>query len=457
MKELLIIAVGLAALNQRIAHGAVFDSAERYPPGKCHPGTRARAIAEILSWIDDPTPSESVLWIHGSMGVGKSAVMQSIAEILFAEKKNQYGGSFFFSRGVEGRDNGNLLFATLAYQLAVHNPSLGTHIDKAMTRDPSLPTKSMDVQLRDLIIRPMHECWTESVTILGPVILIDGLDECHDSDSQCTVLALVAESIGTPHIPLRFLIASRPEYWIRDCFVGLPLSSSTRKISLNNPESGTNDDIEKYLTDKFDDIYVRNSRFMGNVKRPWPSTEVIDRLVRDASGQFVYASTVLKFIGKAFCDPRKQLDIILSPGPFRSIAFSELDKLYTIILSQFPRPESLRSVLGGLLLSMSPAAMEFYLGVDPTEVAIVLDFLSSLVTDDRLDWPKDDDELTQLYGAESHISFSHLSFREFLQDHSRAGPYFSDQAAICDQVAISYLRFVDMGLSQKECSNDCHW
>jgi len=33
------------------------DSAERYPPGKCHSGTREKIINNIMDWINDPNTS----------------------------------------------------------------------------------------------------------------------------------------------------------------------------------------------------------------------------------------------------------------------------------------------------------------------------------------------------------------------------------------------------------------
>ena len=55
-----------------------------------------------------------------------------------------------------------------------------------------------------------------------------------------------------------------------------------------------------------------------------PSEGIIDLLVQRFSGQFIYAATVLKFVGADFCSPTKQLEVVLKPDP---TAFS--DQLYT--------------------------------------------------------------------------------------------------------------------------------
>ena len=66
------------------------------------------------------------------------------------------------------------------------------------------------------------------------------------------------------------------------------------------------------------------------MEQPWPCKGIIDLLVQWSSGQFIYAMTVLKFLGANFCSPTKQLDLVLKPDP---TVFSDSDKLYTQILS----------------------------------------------------------------------------------------------------------------------------
>ena len=52
---------GLDALRQSMITGAIHDSAERYPPGKCHSGTREKVIKTIMDWINNPNASEDIL------------------------------------------------------------------------------------------------------------------------------------------------------------------------------------------------------------------------------------------------------------------------------------------------------------------------------------------------------------------------------------------------------------
>ena len=130
--------VGIQALSQAISHGAMHDSADRDPPPRCHPGTREKATEDIVRWIEESNPSSGVLWVNGCAGVGKSALIQKIAELGLL----YFGGCFFFRRGAPGCNVKDYLFSTLAYQLAINVPGLLEHVDQAMIQDPLLPKRS---------------------------------------------------------------------------------------------------------------------------------------------------------------------------------------------------------------------------------------------------------------------------------------------------------------------------
>ena len=87
-----------------------------------------------------------------------------------------------------------------------------------------------------------------------------------------------------------------------------------------------------FLEDGFAKICDANP-VLSHMTQPWPGYGVISLLVQRSSGQFIYAATVLKFVGADFCNPTKQLALVLKPD---ATAFSDLDQLYTQILSVYP-------------------------------------------------------------------------------------------------------------------------
>ncbi|PPQ90671.1 hypothetical protein CVT25_004664 [Psilocybe cyanescens] len=435
---------GLHILGQHIATDAMYNSAERFPPAKCHPGTREKIISTILGWVNDPTPKEWALWLNGPAGAGKSAIAHSVAVLLQEiSDDSKYAGSFFFAKDVIGRGDGTKLFPTIAYQLALKFPSFRAQIDAAMLGNPTLPTKSIDIQLQYLIIEPLLRVndWPAH----NPTVIIDGLDECAGSKRmQSEILSLISKAIIEHNIPIRFLIVSRPEYWISDLFEIGPLVHITKPLCLRDDEDADRD-IERYLREGFNKIYEENIQIMSSTPRPWPPDHIIRRFVYSASGQYIYASTVLEFVGASsnFCDSREQLRILTTPGPHYASAFSDLDKLYATILSSYPRPNTMKRVLGGLLLGFRKKPIQEMLGVDSGEIQLVLRALRSLIKISKAEYSEEFRVLEPIFGAplvEASISFSHLSFREFLEDESRSGEYAIDKRAVQNEFICAVLK-----------------
>ena len=381
----------------------------------------------ILDWIHSESSESSFFWLYGSAGAGKTAILQAIAEFLCSppESDENFGGSFFFSRGKKGRDEGHFLFSTIAYQLALKVPGLRQHVNHIMELDPTLHTKSMDAQLRTLIVDAFRH--------LSPLpqrpylVIIDGLDECNNKTTQQSILRLLCETIEVHKLPLRFLIGSRPESHIRDSFDQNSLCTITRRVILDE-KFNPGRDIEVFLRDGFAKICDKNS-IMSHVEHPWPEEGIIDLLVQRSSGQFIYAATVLKFVGADFCSPTKQLALVLKPD---ATAFSDLDQLYTQILSVYPRTMHIVHVLGIISVSHGWLAemVEDIFGMEEGELKLVLRGLYSLVIDEE------DDGLDS--GPNSYYIpyFAHASFGDYLFDSSRSGPFHVNRQEYENQLTI---------------------
>ena len=270
------------------------------------------------------------------------------------------------------------MFSTIAYQLALKVPGLRELVNRIMELDPTLYTKSMDVQLQTLLVDAFRHL--SPLPQRSYLVIIDGLDECHDKAIQQSILQLLCESITVHKLPLRFLVGSRPESHIRDSFDQESLYTITRRVVLDetfNP--GT--DIRVFLRDGFAKIYAKNP-ILSLVEQPWPREGIIDLLVQRSSGQFIYAATVLKFVGADFCSPTKQLELVLKPDP---TAFSDLDQLYTQILSVYPSTVNIVQVLGFIIASDEnlPEVIEDILEMEKGGLKLVLRGLSSLMENEN--------------------------------------------------------------------------
>lgn len=193
-------------------------------------------------------------------------------------------------------------------------------------------------QLESLVINPLQPL-IDSGYFDNPdarrLIIIDGLDECVDRWQQKDILTTIFTSIQKFGTPILYLIASRPERDITFCFSSYTGTGLHREVVLDG-DYLPHEDIRVFLTDKF--LYIRHSHHQKDYLQHWPTEDVIEELVRKSSGQFIYASTVIKYVESLYHRPDHRLDILRNLRPRRSdsdMPFAELDTLYTHILSTF--------------------------------------------------------------------------------------------------------------------------
>jgi hypothetical protein len=163
----------------------------------------------------------------------------------------------------------------------------------------------MDLQFSQLILGPMQLVKQSK----SKVVIIDGLDECEDPDIQAYIIQLIGRACDQ-RLPVCFLIASRPEPHIQNVFDTPFIRCHCRRLVLDEPFS-PNDDICVFLQASFSDIRDKHRRIMQSVPTTWPSHTDISTLVERSSGQFIYAATVVKFVGERGHRPTERLKIIL--------------------------------------------------------------------------------------------------------------------------------------------------
>ncbi|KAJ7463141.1 hypothetical protein B0H11DRAFT_1686541, partial [Mycena galericulata] len=128
---------------------ALYDSADSYPQPRYDAKTRTKMLDDLYKWAVHDDSDRPVCWLHGPAGAGKSAIMQTVPKIA---DNGSLGRAFFFKRGHMTRGNAKVLFATLACQLAYSNHNLRPAISSSVDHDPPVVGRSMDTQLRKLIV-----------------------------------------------------------------------------------------------------------------------------------------------------------------------------------------------------------------------------------------------------------------------------------------------------------------
>jgi len=342
-----------------------------------------------MDWITDMDRQTRFLWLYGPAGAGKSAIEQTIAEWCY--KMGFLAASFFFSRSVGDRNKKTLLITTIVQQLIVSIPEIREHVGDALYNDPSLPTRSLEAQMDALVVKPLEAAASSSIDgidFMNPrpkVIVIDGLDECGDPESQRYILKVLMNAVTNHSIPFSFILASRPEQHIREGFDGKLLSSLTTRLVLDD-KYHPDVDIWMFLQSKFQDIKDRHpsrAYFLPS----WPSDEDVERLVQKSSGQFIYASTVIKFIDSHRHWPPDRLNIIFGLSPRgKTTPFAEIDSLYLHILaSASENMETALDIFAILLflqhrdLPNTPRFIESFLSLREGEVFMVLSDLHSII------------------------------------------------------------------------------
>ncbi|KAK7058070.1 hypothetical protein R3P38DRAFT_1192878 [Favolaschia claudopus] len=394
-------------LHEAAANEASHDSGESYGRPPCHQDTRKEYLSRLDAW-SCATECSKPLWMCGPAGTGKSSIAQSLCEQLHT--RGCLGGGFFFKRGHPSRSNAQKLFPTLAYQLATVSPQFRAALAPCVAKNPALVGKSLPIQLQTLILQPYHDAASKHPFVM----VIDGLDECEGENLQQHIMrcAMDAHSLS-----LRFLVVSRPESHIQ---AAVPPMSFDRLII-----EGSFQDIRRYLGDEFEHIRTTHEAMLGTIQ-PWPDYKVINTLVGKSSGHFIYAATVIRFIGDRDWNPLERLDVVMGagePDADSNSPFAGLDQLYIQILKAVPSQFRLRRILAiasaqkevwklNSFNNFSVDNIAQILQTTPVNIHLTLCRLRSVM------WiPKTDSE-RELF------SWHHASFPDFLNNPERAGEFF---------------------------------
>ncbi|KAG2119844.1 uncharacterized protein F5147DRAFT_602228, partial [Suillus discolor] len=172
-------------LSQVAVKGAQYNSRERQPHPKCLKGTRVDLLKYIHKLLDDPEKNH-LIWLHGTAGVGKSAVAFTVAETMKGMKVNEktniekrLAGTFFFSRKHTERRTAGYLFATLVYQLSTNFPSIRKDVSRAIRNNPALldPDTPLCDQMEKLFLPALRGLHLRLRGCQPLTFVVDALDE----------------------------------------------------------------------------------------------------------------------------------------------------------------------------------------------------------------------------------------------------------------------------------------
>ncbi|KAK1220260.1 hypothetical protein PQX77_016996 [Marasmius sp. AFHP31] len=447
--------------------GASHTDEQQYQRGECLPGTRERVLRSLSEeWIMGGKQGCPISWLTGTAGVGKTAIAMTLAKA--CEREGLLVSSFFFFRSDPKRNTANALVLTIAHGLVSTIPSMRHFIEQRISKDPSILGAKLEDQFRELVINPavaqsrrQERQWRwywnillralcllfSSVMLLDvtwaflsmlpffarpqvpktpDIVIIDGLDECIDESTQLRIITAIRFATQeNPNFPLRFLICSRPESWIRQAFNKLP-PDQLFKVELDESHTPSKD-IEQYYRYHFQEISTDSHYSQVPFPTPWPSEEDLETLVDLSSSQFVFAATVVKCIKDKYKDPIEQFHIIINhlatcqPG---ALPYQQLDALYDFILSANPDQEGVLQILAAFLvltdflsetsrsdLEPCPAVIELVLGLPAGQVPLTLRAMHSIL---------------EIHGSKDRLRVYHTSFTDYLAEQARSGHFHID-------------------------------
>jgi len=449
---------GFMILTKAAVPSAFYDYHDHeFDVPRCHENTRVSVLEKVGDWVNlviDLT--NFIMWLYGAAGAGKSAIARTMAETLHSRR--QLLATFFFSRADSSRNTIKSVVATLAYNIALSVPESRPLIVATIENDPHILSRPFAHQLEQLIFGPLQRLSQQGV-VYPTVIVIDGLDECLNHEERTTLLHAISRAAGQDSAPLKFLITSRPELPITRVFNSNPVVEVSARHSLDDePESM--EDVEYFLSAKFDEI-KRTHPSRRHISQDWPSSQAKADLVQKSSGQFIYPTTIIRYILSPRHNPTHRLDVVLRLRPLTGESpFAQLDALYKYILLSCEGVELALRVIGMCLLSTQtiiapwasstfpseitkPANTGRILGLHPGDVQCCLDDLGSLI---------------EYKGDHIELRVLHASLFDFLSDPIRLSGLPFNLAAIHTDLAIwcSYLnaRHGNVQIDNLQCESD---
>ncbi|KAG6864238.1 hypothetical protein C0991_011135 [Blastosporella zonata] len=417
----------------------------------CTPGTRECLLKDIVTWAREPS-SETLYWLFGAAGTGKSTIAYTIArrfELATDYDTVVLGGNFFCSRQFAETRFATPIIRTIVYHLALRCKAFADALSHSGRFDTV--NENVRAQLEGLLIGPWQasesERLSDSPTAPQYLIVIDALDEI-DGNGGPEFLRNLLNVINENHLKgLKFFATSRPDPELVShvgCFQDKQLYR-LEEVPLKEAQA----DIRTYL----------------NTGLPHVQHEVIEKLVTAAAGLFIYAATVIKYLGNhSPQEQKKLLKKLLSvsnnttqmlPG-----VTALLDELYIQVLL-----DAFGSFEGDILLHR----LQILFTILCTPVRTSMTIVAKLLLNDDSDSDSDcasaaetnlavcetsiADDVIQclhavLYTRNNKVFWHHKSFPDFLFDQNWSRNFWCNQAEhhrlltnSCFQVMKEGLRF----------------
>ncbi|KAJ2928482.1 hypothetical protein H1R20_g8640, partial [Candolleomyces eurysporus] len=419
------------------------EEGEKLHRDVCTPGTRVRILYNIVNWANDTSPeSQSVFWLFGPAGSGKSSIAYTIARrfelTCDVADTITLGGNFFCSRQFNESRSVAHIVRTIVYHLSLKCEAFANVLRRSGKFDTIY--QGPRAQLTDLLVGP----WVESQSIVSKdsttapryLVVIDALDEVENKGGPAFLRALL-DVINENYLPgLKFFVTSRSD---PDLVAYVDSFERKQLYRLQDVEKEEVEaDIETYLATNLPH-FIGQDEMMG--------------LVRFAAGLFICAATLAKYLTRHTPPEQSELlENLLHQADLETSldATHLLDTLYRQILS-----EAFGGFKGVILKKRLATLYTFLCTAERTSTFTVTTLLipqqPGKTPSACLPTSVADNVLSRLYAVLycdnlRNILSYHKSFPDFMFDQHRSREYWCDQAAHHRDLTEACFRVMKTGL-----------
>jgi NACHT domain len=385
----------------------------------CTPGTRPTILNGIRTWANDPSKEDSIYFLFGLAGTGKSTIAFTMAQEfgLTRDPADQIvlGATFFCSHQFPETREAVWVVRTIVYQLALACAAFAEAYHEHC--DDSVIHQGPAAQLEGLLVGPWKASQAARVANnnLSYLIVLDDVDELEregGSELIGALLNVLKELQG-----LKFFITSREHPKIVEHAESLR-STIFRLHEISRKD--VDEDLRIFFDNHLSHVAAKNE---------------IQRLVTEAGGLFIYGATVVEYVigdNRHPDDQKEQLTKLLPNAsaalPRDANSTEALDSLYSQILE-----EALNDSAENIVQRRLGILHTFLCTIEPTSTAVVTQLLGSQPSTSQDESPADH-VLKRLHAVlyrlqDGRVMFLHKSFPDFIFDQTRSGKFYCDRAS----------------------------
>ena len=313
------------------------------------------ADARFRAWADAQGPP--LLWLHGSIGTGKSTLCSAIIDELRNIEPSRHWTMFCFFEGRAQKDAAQHMLKLIIYQLFNHKqPALPELLLRAILRDADKQPAPMPPETFQRLLRTIL---AETAKHLRLYIVIDGLDESGQTMEIFLNEIVRANTLRTNFNALRCIIStqSSPDPSVQRDYL--------TEIDLDK-ELGVRQDLLRYATNR---LHNDSLDFSERPSIPSLAKQLCDR----ASGVFLWVALALEHLHyeQGVSNLPDQIDSM--PSTIWEIYHQDVQaiskekfKIARVVISWLiaaNRPLSMSELIEALTVSPGPS-----FGKKPTEV-----------------------------------------------------------------------------------------